>query len=161
MRFFILPMCLLVLLFSNCKVQNSDKSAVSSVKVKKNGIQWAETAAAASFNTKDSMISIVGTEGNETFTIRFKKPDLNKKIEKFDAYSIFSPARLSAAISDMYQLDSTKSNKLQIRIIENLNKRIVGDFYLELKRKKEYGGGSGETSVYQGRFDVHYEEISI
>lgn len=157
-----LPMCVLVLLFTNCKTMNSDNgSSVSSIKVKKNGVQWSETAATASFNTKDSIVSIMGVEGNETFTLRFKKPASNLKIEKFETYTTLSPTRLSAAISDRYELDVTQSNKLQIRIVDNSKKRLTGDFYLHLKRDKAYGNGSGETFIYQGRFDVLYEEISI
>ncbi|WP_316817572.1 hypothetical protein [Pedobacter nyackensis] len=162
MKYLVLPLCILVLLFSNCKTRNSDSgSSASSIKVKKNEVQWSETAAAASFNTKDSIISILGNEANETFTIRFKRPALKEKIEKLEAYSTLSPTRLSASISDKYQLDSTKTNKFEIRLIDNLKKRITGDFYLHLKRSKEYGGGVGETYIYQGRFDVLYEEISI
>lgn len=162
MKILMLPLCLLVLLLTNCKTRNSDhKPYVSSIKVEKNGRRWTETAAAGSFNTRDSIISVIGNEGNETFTIRFKKPASNSKVEKLEVYSILSTSRFSAAIADRYQLDSTKINKLQIRIIENLEKRIVGDFYLHLQRSKEYGTGVGETYIYKGRFDVKCEEISI
>ncbi|SHG17544.1 hypothetical protein SAMN04488522_104741 [Pedobacter caeni] len=153
--------CVLALLFTNCKKRDSDNDSSSLMNVRKNGVQWSESKATGTFNTRDSVISIVGVEDKETFTIRFKKPVSGSRIEKFEAASILAPARGSAVISDRYQLDTTKSNKLQILVIENTKKRILGDFYLHLKRKEEAGGKAAETYIYQGRFDVYYEEISL
>jgi len=161
MRFLIFPVCLLAL-FSSCKKQEQDNAPlVSSIAVKKNGTQWPEITAVGTFNTSDSIISVVASKDTETFTIRFKKPVLNPRIETFEASSLFAPFSGSAALSDRYTLDSTKSNMLRILLIENIKKRIAGDFYLHLKRDEKYGGKEAETTIYQGRFDVQYEDLAF
>ena len=161
MKSSMLFICVLALLFTNCKKRDSDNGSSSLINVRKNGVQWSESKATGTFNTRDSIISIVGVEDKETFTIRFKKPLSSSRIEKFGAGSILAPAHGSVVISDRYQLDTTKSNKLQILVIENTKKRILDDFYLHLKRNEEGTGKAAETYIYQGRFDVRYEEISL
>lgn len=155
---------LIVFLLANCKKQNMDNSSTdSSINVKKNGLQWSQTSAMGTFNTKDSIISIMGAEDNETFTIRFKKPKSASeiKIEGLDTYVQIAPFSGSAAVLDFYRLDTTKSNKIKILIIDNLNKRIAGDFYFYLKRDENYGGEQEKINVYEGRFDIQYEELSL
>ncbi|MBE8721334.1 hypothetical protein [Sphingobacterium pedocola] len=162
-RLLILPICVIVLLMANCKKRevDNDKPSTSSIALKKNGIQWAETTAVGTFNTEDSIVSVLGTENTETFYIRFKKPVYNTRLDALDAFSLIAPFFGSAAISDAYRLDPTKPNRLQILAMDYINKRIVGDFHLHLKREEGYGGEEDETNIYQGRFDVILDEFSF
>lgn len=160
MKFLVIVFCLFALSFTGCKKNEPDtETKVSLIKVDKNGTQWSETSAVGTFNTKDNMVSIMGLEGLETFTIRFEKPVLNGKIEFFDAVSLFSPARGAASVSDAYHLDTTKSNTLRIYVTDNIKKRIAGEFYLYLQRDERFG--TGNTNIYQGKFDIQFDEVSF
>lgn len=159
-RVLMIALGFLAVFSTGCKKQDSDKqSQSSSIKVDKNGDLWAETRAVGTFNTKDSMVSIMGQEGLETFTIRFKKPVLNGNLTSFDATSLFVPSIGAASVSDFFDMDGTKDNRLRIYVTDNLKKRIAGEFYMYLKRDEKYG--TGDTNVYKGKFDIQLEEVSF
>ncbi len=160
MKFLVATTCIFILLLTSCEKQGADhKPLASSIKVIRDSEPWTGLAAAGSFNTKDSMVSISGTEGVETFTIRFKMPVINERLGSFQAYFHVAPFPYAAAISDSYQLDSTKSNRLRILANDNIKKRIAGTFYIHLKRAERYG--DSQTHLFQGKFDVYYQDVSF
>lgn len=155
----LLSICFAALLLITCKKKNAEnESRISTIKLEKNGVAWSDTLAVGTHNTGDGMISILGSDGLETFTIQFKKPGASTTIDQFTAGSLIAPFKASAAIADRYQLDTSKPNKVQILGIDHAKKRIVGDFYLYLKRSPEFGEGEG---IYKGRFDVIYQDFTL
>lgn len=160
MKLLIIAFGFFAVFLSGCKKEGSEKHTQrSSIKIDKNGDLWSESRVVGTFNAKDSMVSIIGQEGLETFTIRFPKPILNGNLISFDATSSFAPAIGAASISDFYNIDATKDNRLRIYVTDNLKNRIAGEFYLHLKRDERYG--TGDTNVYKGKFDLELEDLSF
>lgn len=153
---------LVFLLFSStgCKKENrKNQTSNSSINVQSDGIYWTETRGVGTFNTADSIVSILGQDGLETFSIRFKKPILNGVLNAYNASALFSPFRGSAAIADHYHLDETKDNRFRIYVMDNLKKRIAGEFDLYLLRDERYG--VPVVRHYKGKFDIILEDISL
>lgn len=160
MRLLLLAFGFLAVFSTACKKEAPNKQTLrSSIKIEKNGSLWSESQGVGTFNTKDSIVSIIGQEGLETFTIRFKKPLVNGNLPVLDAMLLAVPAIGAASVSDFYGVDDSKDNKVRIYVTDNLKNRIAGEFYLQLKRDEKYG--MANTHVYKGKFDVQLEEASF
>jgi hypothetical protein len=152
------------LLLTNCskKLTPVPEKPESKITVKKNSINWQNDGIYASYNSDEDIIYVVTEKDNERFAISFKKGAIpvDGIMKDFSADVLASPFKGSAAISDSYQLDTSKPNKLKILIIENPEKRIVADFTLHLKRNEKYST-TEEINVFQGRFDIRYEPFTL
>lgn len=160
MRILLITLTVVSIFLSGCRKENPEtETQVSTMTVEKNGDVWTETRAIGTLNTTDNMMSIMAQEGLETFTIRFKKPEFSKKLGSFSATALFTPAIYAASVSDFYDLDETKDNKIRVYIIDNLKKRIAGEFQVNLKRDERYGPHA--SNLYRGKFDVQFEEFDL
>lgn len=160
MKFFVVVLGFMTVLSASCKkAATEEHTPGSTIKVDTDGVAWTETRAVGTLNMNDGMVSIMGQEGLETFSIRFKKPSYTGRLEDFHAGSLFAPMLGAASIADAYVIDETEDNRLRVYVIDNLKKRIAGEFSLHLKREEQYGPAVSKT--YTGKFDVLLEEMSF
>lgn len=151
------------LLFAGCsKHTTQPQQRASTISVKKDSIAWDHEGVLASYNETDDMIHVMTAKDNETFIISFKKGSIpvDGIIKDYGASVLIAPAKGSAAISAAYRLDSTKSNKLRLLILETLENRVACDFVLYLKKEDQYPDGVA-THIFQGRFDVRFNSFSL
>lgn len=129
----------------------------STISVKKNNTAWEHEGVVANYNVNEDMIHVMTGKDNETFIISFKKSSIpfDGIIKDYSTRVLVAPFKGSAAISAAYLLDSTKSNKLKLLVIDNPEKRVACDFVLHFKKEDRYPGPE-ETAIFQGRFDVRF-----
>ncbi|MHC8948919.1 hypothetical protein [Sphingobacterium hungaricum] len=148
--------------FLVAKKSNSESAPQQSkVIVVKNGVQWTETRATGTLNTNNHMVAISITQDTETFTFIFPKPIDTDVQKKFEAYSLIVPAIGMASISDSYHLDTSKSNSLTILAFDYITNRLVGKFQLNLKQDDSYVDGTAKSSVFEGEFDMKFDEQAL
>lgn len=147
----------MTLFIHGCKTRANPPSASHSfLKVSKNGMYWEEKSAVATYNIQDSIVSIIGVQDTETFTIRFKYARSNQVItvEFLDAYALTSPFVGSAAIAVAFHLDASQPNKIHLRRSHLSRTRLVGNYDLYLKRASSFQEKGNKTARFQGSFDV-------
>lgn len=163
MKYFMLAgFCTFLLISCYKKASIPSVNTASKISVTKDNTVWESDGVYSSYNIDKDIIYVVSGKDNESFTISFKKGSIptDGVMKNFLAGVLVAPFKGSAAIADIYYLDTTKPNKLKIIAIENAKRRIAGDFLLYLKRDKQ-DTMIDETNIFQGRFDVHYDSFSL
>lgn len=162
MKILTFSLAIFVLCFSSCKKLTSENaSQESKIFVAKDHVQWKETRAVSTLNTNNNIIAILVTQGTETFTLTFPKPITTTPQNDFNAYALIVPAIGMASISDSYYLDSSKSNSLHISALDYKTNRVAGKFSLNLKQDEKHVEGEAKSVLYNGEFDVKFNEQAL
>lgn len=162
---FVLCAVLLVICSTACSKEKDELESQSTFKVKKNGRDWMTTTASSFYNKDDDTYHVVGVgDKEEHLHFTFKKlPQLTGKLEEFDSGVNIPSCPICASLSAMYSLDDVPTNKLEIIGLDMIKKRIIGRFKVQLKRERLHHDEDfdDELNVYEGQFDIRYEDTGL